>query len=265
MDMNRRTRTGFTLVELLVVITIIGMLVGLLLPAVGAIRDAARLTQCKNNHHQLYLAAAGYEASREKFPSYFFKYRVEGEDTTASWVVSLLPYIGEKPLYERWVEKGEKRPAYLKFMVCPSNPPETTEGSPANYKANLLVMRERRPYSAEQVNSSDGAQHTILFSEDVKSNTEHNRWNLDEPDPIKQQLCFTTEIIDYDEDGSSGSNDDDEGTPIELYLGSKHSAGIVVVTCAGDARTISDDISNRVYQALVTPDSGEQIDEDSLR
>ena len=65
-----RSVGGFTLVELLVVITIIGVLIGLLLPAVQAAREAGRRAQCMNNEHNLALAMINFETRRHYFPGF---------------------------------------------------------------------------------------------------------------------------------------------------------------------------------------------------
>lgn len=97
---------GFTLVELLVVITIIGILVALLLPAIEAAREAARNTQCRQNLKEIGLAGQNHLNSWGYFPSGGWGWwwagdpnRGFGMPQPGGWIYSLLPFLEEKPLW----------------------------------------------------------------------------------------------------------------------------------------------------------------------
>lgn len=112
MDPNR-LRRAFTLVELLVVIAIIAVLIGLLLPAVQKIREAANRTSCSNNLKQISLAVHSYHDSRDRMPVYFgVEPAANGSVSPSSppenlrkiyggWFAHLLPYVEQGNLYAR--------------------------------------------------------------------------------------------------------------------------------------------------------------------
>ena len=86
---------GFTLVELLVVITIIGILIALLLPAVQAAREAARRMQCANNLKQMGLALHNYHDTHKIFP-----YAAGGYGTGWGWSAFILPFLESKSVHD---------------------------------------------------------------------------------------------------------------------------------------------------------------------
>lgn len=133
-----RCRRGFTLVELLVVIAIIGMLVGLLLPAIGAGREAARRAECSNNLRQIGLGLTSYSATNEEFPvgsTIIPKAITFG----LSWHVFILPHIEQGNIFEQIAPQPNGMAANhaadrieIGIYTCPSAP-EPAGIKPSHY------------------------------------------------------------------------------------------------------------------------------------
>jgi prepilin-type N-terminal cleavage/methylation domain-containing protein/prepilin-type processing-associated H-X9-DG protein len=140
-----RNPRGFTLVELLVVITIISILIGLLLPAVQSAREAARRLQCSNNLHQFGLALQGYHTSFNVFPPSSVwktgwtatggKFDLSGFNNAnnpqlaENWVILILPQLENQNLRNAFdltkpipnAANAAARGNQLPFMLCPSD------------------------------------------------------------------------------------------------------------------------------------------------
>tara|TARA_R110002049_G_scaffold2750_8_gene22258 strand:+ start:208672 stop:209487 length:816 start_codon:yes stop_codon:yes gene_type:complete len=102
-DARRAGRVAFTLVELLVVITIVGIVMSLLLPAVQFAREAARQTSCRNNQHQIGLALQTYHNMHGSLPIGCLQWRGWGSPAThkhLAWSAFLLPHLEEQALHE---------------------------------------------------------------------------------------------------------------------------------------------------------------------
>jgi prepilin-type N-terminal cleavage/methylation domain-containing protein/prepilin-type processing-associated H-X9-DG protein len=126
-------RFGFTLIELLVVIAIIAVLLGILLPAVQKVREAASRASCQNNLHQVGLALHSYHDSQGSFPSgYLCPQPQTNPDYTSpgwGWAALLLPFVEQGNLAKQInftlpVEDPSNfaaRTTILKLYVCPSD------------------------------------------------------------------------------------------------------------------------------------------------
>lgn len=135
MTRSRSRPQGFTLIELLVVIAIIAILVGLLLPAVQKVREAAARSTCQNNMKQIALAINSYESAHMKYPP-------RGLQTPAlsgtpipimgevSWSLLILPYMEQEPIFRLYQQdKNWRHPdnqaavkSHVKSYKCPSVP-----------------------------------------------------------------------------------------------------------------------------------------------
>ncbi|MCH2211050.1 MAG: DUF1559 domain-containing protein [Fuerstiella sp.] len=158
----QRPLRGFTIIELLVVISIIAILVALLLPAVQQSREAARRLTCKNNLKQIALAMHNYEsASGILPPGYIHKFGPSGSPQEQAnhaglaWGTMLLPQLEQTALYDQFnakipvwdVGNLSPRQTHLPVFLCPSDV----------YSANTFVVRDETSSPVEQYASASYA------------------------------------------------------------------------------------------------------------
>ncbi len=188
-----RRRRGFTLIELLVVIAIIAILIGLLLPAVQKVREAAARMSCSNNLKQLALAVHNYEGTNDgRLPVGMGQSAADGRQTSV--FVELLPYIEQGNVHSRWNYgnysanfggTGTPASATINTFLCPSqqvpsNPltfgstqlGASTYGAnggsvsfPPSRATNDGVFGYRNPVRLLDI--TDGTSNTLLFGERI--------------------------------------------------------------------------------------------------
>jgi prepilin-type N-terminal cleavage/methylation domain-containing protein/prepilin-type processing-associated H-X9-DG protein len=189
---------GFTLVELLVVISIIGILVGLLLPAVQSAREAARRMQCQNNLKQIGLALHNHESARKILPP-LGDYLTAGNSVYWSVHVRLLPYLEQSKLHDLvdFTKPINVQPAVARMrmshLLCPSEindreRPDTPTFThyPLSYGANAGLWHIAQPpndrgsgvflinRSTKLAGITDGLSNTLGMAE-VKAFTPYLR------------------------------------------------------------------------------------------
>jgi prepilin-type N-terminal cleavage/methylation domain-containing protein len=183
-------RRGFTLIELLVVIAIIAVLIGLLLPAVQKVREAANRASCENNLKQIGIALHHYHTTNGAFPPG----RVSTNAISCSWPPFILAYVEEEPLAQRWrfdqrwdnaATNGILIKSPIKVFMCPSAPPRDWVRAPLDYPAINQITTPNpflttpppadatfvgvlgKDINRRLTDITDGSSQTLLLAEDA--------------------------------------------------------------------------------------------------
>jgi len=236
-----RLRKGFTLIELLVVIAIIAILVALLLPAVQAVREAARRAQCQDQLHNIIISMHNYEGALKVLPP---GAAANGTGHGPSMWVQMLPYIEQKPLYDQiastqwplawWFGssgtgtvalKGAVGGAQIDLFTCPSSPMEAIKAS-GSTPSVTLQMTDYVPIAGSDLHttsedygtngrwSAGGCFHSnraTRFAE-ITDGTSNHLW-------VGEQGFFAFDGSGNKQDHRSGGNNAGG-----LYMGTKNGA-----------------------------------------
>jgi len=227
-------RSALTLIELLVVVAIIGMLIGLIIPAIRAARGTSKNASCKNNLRQMGFALEMHRGDLGSYPA----------DSKNGYGIAafLLPYVEQNRLYGRLKPAERRRPAHIaspnlggqsvSVFLCP-----TIGGGGMTVlelgRGTYLGTNHLFPWRVATNTIRDGNSNTIAMGETL---VEHS-W----------VLPGTAEAIP-----PGGENG---------FFGSRHVGGANFVFCDTSVHFISDDIDPDAFAALCTIDGGEPVTE----
>jgi prepilin-type N-terminal cleavage/methylation domain-containing protein/prepilin-type processing-associated H-X9-DG protein len=281
-------REAFTLIELLVVLAIIGLLIGLLLPAVQKVREAAARMQCQNNLKQLSLAFHNHESALGFFPTggwdwwsvptYVNGQPVVGEQQQAGWGFQVLPFLEGDNAWRGGAAANDLARATVavgtpnKLFFCPSRrgPQTTTFTNPAyfngtptvtalcdyaasNYEETGIV---RYRYVVRLAQVTDGTSNTLLLGD--KRMNRGRLGQAQDDDDTGYATGFDNDVVRYSDrppaaDYTAPTGDGD------YRFGSSHPGGLNIALADGSVRFLSYSISPVTFQYLGNCSDGQVL------
>lgn len=255
----RVRRDGFTLVEILVVLTVIGVLVGLLLPGIQAAREAARRMQCSNNLRQIGLALHSYHSAYKRFPPGGIQVRPEvGDGKQFAWSAFILPQLEENAVFEQIdfdyafddPVNADVAAIPISTFICPSTPRSelTSLGRGVSDYGGIYgerITQPNDPPSGFLIHDvalrfrdiTDGTTHTYAVGEDAgfRDGQWINAWNLfDQAYSINRAPKFENDLRSF------------------------HAAGVNVLFADGSVHFQNEDLNIEILAALCTRNGNEQ-------
>jgi len=283
-----RPRRGFTLVELLVVIAIIAILIGLLVPAVQKVREAANRAQCENNISQIVLAIIDCADAHEgRLPPsiglYPFNFSADGNSNGGTFL-HILPYLEQEPLYKstyrnpdpdgrngntgtysQWTQPLQS--SRLKLYICPTDHTQNDGlGGFTSYGVNGQVFRHNYNWGVSLLrypgSIQDGTSQTIFITEKLAQcaygNYTNNYWpdwgpiisSSDLGDPTGPAFRPQFQPIGDPANCDSGIASGD------------HTGGILAGMGDRSVRLVSNSISGSTWWAALTPANADIVGND---
>ena len=277
-------RGGFTLIELLVVIAIIAVLIGLLLPAVQKVREAAARMTCVNNLKQISLAFHNHHDTVGRFPRGGVQVPISGShadlaqttptgrEPSWSWAYNVLAYIEQDNLHKN-ADSAQVRGTPVKAYYCPSRRPAqvyngmakldyAVNAGTAHDGANGVIMKSTLP-PIRLADVTDGTNCTVLAA-----GKQLNRAAFGVSTDDNESYCTPGWNGDWEvyrgADAPAADFSQPGSTSPQQRFGAAHASGFGVAFCDGSVRFISYSVSATTWQRACVRNDNEVLNASEL-